>query len=271
MASATVPDPAVPDSPSQTVIEKEDVLQFRDLNQPDLHLKYWCRVGYTEKPNPNVLLWVHGIGEHSGRYKELATEILKRVPQLDGIGSYDHRGHGKSRGTRGAAPSVTTLIDDFVEHVSKRIALEFGPDASIVIGGHSLGGLVVAGAAERADWLQAEECGKIVGVLLSAPAIYPCVAGALNKTLAPMSSIFCMIPGVKGLTKSSGIDPRKLTHDEEEVKKYKDDSMVYVSQFCFTRKSLFLARILTIFSCSFFYVQRLAATIKLDLVLQRTL
>lgn len=255
MTSPPEVEPGVPDSLSEDIIEKSDALQFRDLNQPDLHLRYWCRRGYSEKPNPNVLIWVHGIGEHAGRYKELATEVLTRVPSLDGIASYDQRGHGKSQGARGAAPSVTTLVDDFVEHASRRMALEFGMDPRIVIGGHSLGALVVAGAAEKSDWFQTEECGKIVGVLLSGPAIYPCVVGAVNKALAPMSSVFCMIPGVKGLTKGSGVNPKKLSHDETEVQKYLDDDLVYVYLYlCWTMVGYFTCEALTLISFSFLSV-----------------
>lgn len=221
---ATEPTSDAPSTPS--VIEKTDILQFRDPNQPDLHVVFWHRSGYVEKPHPNILLWVHGLGEHCGRHKALATELLTRVPSLDGIGSYDHRGHGKSHGARGAAPNVSALIDDFVEHASKRMALEFGPEANIVIGGHSLGGLVVAGAAERKDWLQMDECGKIVGVLLSAPAVELCVTG-INKVIAPFSGIAASIPGVKSMTKANGIDPKLLSHDKEAVKAYMADDLVH--------------------------------------------
>lgn len=224
----TVPDAAAEPSSSDAIQEKTDVLQFRDPNQPDLHLVFWTRRGYTEKPNPNIVLWVHGLGEHSGRHKALASELLSRVPALDGIACYDHRGHGKSAGARGAAPSVSALIDDFVHHASKRMALEFGPEAHIVVGGHSLGGLVVAGACGEPDWLEADACGKIVGVLLTSPAIDPCIEGRINKMLAPVSGFFAAIPGVKGMTKANGIDPKKLSHDEEAIKAYMDDEMVYV-------------------------------------------
>lgn len=227
-AAETTADPAAEPSSSDAIWEKTDVLQFRDPNQPDLHLAFWSRGEYTEKSNPNILLWVHGLGEHSGRHKALASELLSRVPALDGIACYDHRGHGKSAGTRGAAPSVSALVDDFVDHVSKRMALEFGPEARIVVGGHSLGGLVVAGACAEPDWLEADACGKIVGIFITSPALDPCIEGTINKVLAPVSGIFASIPGVKGMTKSNGIDPKKLSHDEKAIKAYLDDEMVYV-------------------------------------------
>ncbi|MCK5208006.1 MAG: alpha/beta fold hydrolase, partial [Cyclobacteriaceae bacterium] len=49
-----------------------------------------------------VLFIVHGLGEHSGRYEEMANVFTKN--QI-AVFSFDHRGHGRSEGKKGHAES----------------------------------------------------------------------------------------------------------------------------------------------------------------------
>lgn len=207
--------------------EETDKLQFRDGSTPDLHIVFWTRTGPVNKEGAKVLIWVHGLGEHSGRYKGWAERLLASVPELDGVASYDQRGHGRSGGTRGLARDIGEFVEDFVEKVSSRIALQFGTETDVVIGGHSLGGAVCAGAAARGDWLAADEFGRVVGVLLSGPAIRVQVDGALNRMLVPFAGVLGSLPGVKRMTKSNGIMPGKLTHDEGEIARMDGDELMH--------------------------------------------
>ncbi|HMA07027.1 MAG TPA: alpha/beta fold hydrolase, partial [Ramlibacter sp.] len=92
-----------------------------------------------------VVLLVHGLGEHSGRYHHLARRLNS---WLFAVRSYDHYGHGESGGVRGALPSADRLVDDLadvIDSTRKRMA----PALPLIVLGHSLGALVAATAVAR--------------------------------------------------------------------------------------------------------------------------
>jgi len=92
-------------------------------------------------PNPirMVLVIVHGLSEHRGRYRRLQLDLGK-----EGFASYayDQRGFGESEGSRTHMERYTDMLLDL-----KRV-LEFvreaHPGQKIVILGHSFGGAVSA-------------------------------------------------------------------------------------------------------------------------------
>ena len=64
--------------------------------QRNLQLYYQ---GWLPETEPGViLLVVHGLAEHSGRYRKLAERF---VTLNYGVFTLDHRGHGKSEGLWG--------------------------------------------------------------------------------------------------------------------------------------------------------------------------
>ncbi len=65
----------------------------------------WIPEGKTKA----VLILVHGMGEHTGRYSHVAAAMNKQGYALVG---FDLRGHGKSGGKRGHTPSLERLFDD---------------------------------------------------------------------------------------------------------------------------------------------------------------
>ncbi len=86
-----------------------------------------------------VVIIVHGICEHSGRYDHVAAF-------LNGFGCsvyrFDHRGHGLSGGQRGYVDRYGDFVDDADRIVS--IAKEDFPDIPAFMLGHSMGGFVTA-------------------------------------------------------------------------------------------------------------------------------
>src|SRR5688572_19862490 len=110
-------------------------------DKTELFVRDWLLPDDSEK-HGSVLI-VHGLGEHSGRYEEVAK-------LLNGIGleirSYDHRGHGKSTGKRGVIPYRDALLDD-----AKIIFDDFAQGKSQIpfLLGHSLGGGLVANLVAR--------------------------------------------------------------------------------------------------------------------------
>ncbi len=52
---------------------------------------------------------MHGLGEHSGRYRVLAQRLNEAGWS---VRCYDHRGHGRSEGARGDVPNGDPLLQD---------------------------------------------------------------------------------------------------------------------------------------------------------------
>ena len=85
------------------------------------------------KPKINILI-VHGLGEHSGRYKNFAEKFENKKV---GIYSFDLIGHGKSSGLKGHIRNFEEFIDateDALIYVRKQ-----NLNIPIVLFGHSLG------------------------------------------------------------------------------------------------------------------------------------
>lgn len=140
-----------------------------------------------------VLVLVHGMSEHSGRYEHVGRFLADRGLAIH---AYDHRGHGRSQGERGTAED----FDDFLADLRSLFVLvqEEHPDAGgrLVLFGHSMGGLIatayVLDSAPKPDLL-----------VLSSPAIVPLIG-----------------PGDRT------IDPSRLSHDPEVWRAYMEDPLV---------------------------------------------
>lgn len=108
------------------------------------------------------VLFVHGHGEYAARYEEVFSELVDdgwvvMVPDLPGHGLSDgKRGHLKSFDELAAIYS--TLQDELRQVV--------GPDGSICLGGHSMGGLVAA-------WLVVRKVVSPDAVWMGSPLLSP--------------------------------------------------------------------------------------------------
>lgn len=157
-----------------------------------------------------VVLLVHGLGEHVGRYDGLAR-------WLNGLGyavrGFDQYGHGESGGTRGVLPSPNRLVDDLTDMVeSVRVRTPDG--VPIIVLGHSMGGLVAAMMVSLGRV-------RVDGLILSSPALNVGL-GRFQKFLLKILPRIAPNIGV-----SNGLDPNGLSHDPDVVRAYKDDPLVH--------------------------------------------
>ena len=84
-----------------------------------------------------VILLVHGMGEHSGRYEHIG-EVLAAAG-FHTI-AFDLRGHGETGGRRGYVEDFSDFLDDVEDHLA-----ELRPAGlPVVLLGHSMGGLIAA-------------------------------------------------------------------------------------------------------------------------------
>ena len=161
-------------------------------------------------PTRGLVVIVHGLGEHAGRYDHVAERLNSWG---FAVRSYDQHGHGESDGKPGALPSDTFLLDNLAEllDTSRR---RMDPRLPLILLGHSLGGLVAAR-------LVSLNLRKVDGLILSSPAL-DAGMNAFQKLLVSV------LPRVApNLRVGNGLDARHLSHDAGVVQAYRDDPLVH--------------------------------------------
>lgn len=105
-------------------------------NQDGLELFYheWLPENQSIKA---IVFIVHGVGEHSGRYRHVAEAFTNAGFACYGI---DHRGHGKSGGLRVYIEDLEYAVED-LRQLFEQIKTQY-PEKSFLIFGHSMGSLV---------------------------------------------------------------------------------------------------------------------------------
>jgi len=128
---------------------------FKGIREANIYFQSWL----PESEPRAVLLIVHGLAEHSGRYGNVVDHF---VPLSYAVYGIDHLGHGKSDGTR----VYVERFDDYTNTLKVYVDMIHGwqPDKPIFLVGHSMGGLI--GAVYLLDH-QAE----LAGAVLSGPAV----------------------------------------------------------------------------------------------------
>lgn len=167
----------------------------------DLLVRHWpadeveAGGAWAGAPWASVLI-VHGLGEHSGRYERVGDQFASAG--LD-VWAYDHRGNGGSAGRRGHVDRWSQLHDDLEERLrAVRAGAEGHP---VVLYGHSMGGLVVAGYFTLPDRPR--------------PDLAVLTAPGLDSTLpAWKKSLARVLSGIAPtLAVPNGIDPSTLSRD----------------------------------------------------------
>lgn len=179
------------------------------LRSPDGIELYWHS---WYPPNPRaVLVLVHGLGEHCGRYGHL----IKRMEE-DGVAFFalDHRGHGKSQGSKGHLGS----FDEYTQDLRLLVVMAGGqnPGLPLMMLGHSLGGLIAGRyALEYPRDLQA--------LILSS-------AGLMQKKPLPVwteKALGFFAKLAPRLAISNGLSTDDLSRDQSVVQAYIDDPLVH--------------------------------------------
>lgn len=161
-------------------------------------------------PLRGVVLLVHGLGEHAGRYEELARRLNDWGFAVRG---YDQYGHGESGGVRGGLPTESRLVDDLADVLaSTRARMQRG--TPLILLGHSMGGLVAARVV-------ALGLAHVDGLVLSSPAFDPGLS-AWRRLLVDV------LPAIApNLRVSNGLNPRWISHDPRVVQAYQQDRLIH--------------------------------------------
>lgn len=167
--------------------------------------------GWEPPETRAVVCLVHGHGEHSERYAGMAD-----VFGLAGFAllAFDLRGHGRSEGKRGHAPSYEALMSDIallLEEAASRY-----PGLPYLLYGHSLGGNLVA-------YYVLKNRPPLAGVILSAPLFQLAFQPPKWKTalLEILYALHLSIPI------STGIRRNDLARDAEVLERYSSDPLAH--------------------------------------------
>lgn len=158
-----------------------------------------------------VLMIVHGLGEHGGRYERVVAHLVSKGYAIYAL---DHRGHGRSERSGAAHVMAWQEFREDVRAFQKMVA---GKEAGrpLFILGHSMGGLITA------DYLEHYQDG-LQGAILSAPAVgkldVPTFIALLSKLLSSIAP---------SLSIPTNLDGSAISRDPAVVKAYEDDPFVH--------------------------------------------
>ncbi len=174
-----------------------------------LFYRAWSPGTATDK----TLVIFHRGHEHSGRVQD----IVEALGFHDvAVFAWDARGHGRTPGERGYAPSFATVVNDvecFIRHLEK--AHDRRPEQMVILAQS-------VGAVSVAAWVH-DYAPRIKAMVLAAPAL-------AIKLYVPLA-----IPGLRMLLRlrrgkktfiSSYVKSKMLTHDPEQARRYDQDSLI---------------------------------------------
>ncbi len=164
----------------------------------------------ASQPLGTVIL-VHGLGEHAGRYGEVAAHLHQWG---FAVRAYDQQGHGQSEGARGDMLRPGSLQADLcrvIDNTRQHPSLQGTP---LILLGHSMGGLVVARTL-------AESLRSVDAAVLSSPAL-----GAFPNLFQKI--LLATLPRVvPHLRVDNGLKAEFVSRDPDVVKAYQADAMVH--------------------------------------------
>lgn len=175
--------------------------------------------------SPGVLIAIHGLGDHGGRFQRVAEHL---VPLGWHVFSFDLPGHGRSPGGRGRTSSFQGLLEDI--DAARQTVAERLPEAHQFLLGHSMGGNLTVNYALRRHQMRHGDIG-VRGVVLCAPMLLP-------PTPPPRPHIFAawltghLMPWIHI---DRPVDVESLTADVSEARLLEDDPLVH------SRVNLYLA------------------------------
>ena len=177
-------------------------------NKKNIFLRSWPS---NNDPIYNIII-IHGLGEHSGRYKEFASFFIKKNI---GVFSFDLIGHGKSDGLKGHISNIKDFTDS-IEEVLIQVRKRF-INTPIIIFGHSLGGCLAL------NYL-IERKSKEISLAIISSAWIETEIQIPKYLLIIQRVIHTLFPKVR---LSNRLDTKDLSKDIKIIDKYKNDPLVH--------------------------------------------
>ena len=171
-----------------------------------LHYEHWTYPDFK-----GVIVFVHGVGDHSGRYGPFVNYFTKKGYK---VCLFDQRGHGKSPGDRVHVERFETLLDDLDQYVL--FSREGIPkECPWYLVGHSLGGQIILNYLARRPSLFHAACASSpnLEVALTMPQ-WQEKLGRIAGNVWPKMKL------------TGFVDSVLLSHDSKVVKAFDKDPLV---------------------------------------------
>ena len=182
---------------------------FKGVRDANIYYQGWL----PEDESKAVLLIVHGLAEHSGRYMNVVNHF---VPLGYAVYGLDHLGHGQSDGTR----VYVERFEDFTDTLKIYFDMVrvWQPDRPIFLVGHSLGGLI------SAVYLLDHQA-ELAGAVISAPVVK--VPDSTSPMIILAGKLFSALAPKLGLIQ---LEAQGVSRDPAVVQAYVSDPLVYTGK-----------------------------------------
>jgi alpha-beta hydrolase superfamily lysophospholipase len=182
---------------------------FKTKSGANIYYQNW----QPESSPKAILLIVHGLAEHSGRYMNVVNHF---VPLGYAVYGLDHLGHGKSEGTR----VYVDRLADYTDPIKSYYEMIKGwhPGKPIFILGHSMGGLITS-------YYLLDHQADFKGAIISAPAVK--ISDSISPVTIFMGKLLSNITPKAGLL---ALDAGAVSSDPKVVSDYVNDPLVYTGK-----------------------------------------
>ena len=183
---------------------------IKGVRGADIYYQGWL----PEEEVKAILLIVHGLAEHCGRYANVVNHFLPKGYAVYGL---DHVGHGKSEGTRVHVERFEDFTDTLKVYFD--MVRDWNPDVPIFLVGHSMGALI--GAAYLLDHQD-----ELAGAILSGASVK--VPEGISPTIILIGKLFSVLAPKMGLIQ---LEAEGVSRDPEVVEAYINDPLVYIGKY----------------------------------------
>ena len=181
---------------------------FETIDGTSIFYRHWPA---TAGAGDRAIVLLHRGHEHSGRLQHLVDEL--DLPSY-AMFAWDARGHGRTPGRRGYAPSVGTLVKDLDTFVRDVIVPQGIPIENIAVVGQSVGSVLAAA------WVH-DYAPKIRCMVLAAPAFkIKLYVPFARPALAILHRLF------GDFTIQSYVKANYLTHDRNRITGFRSDPLI---------------------------------------------